>query len=133
MTVLEGCGTSGYFAQFVLANNQIILKKSEFQKVEKSKSKTEPDRIIQRKYVLVNADQLRFPIGVYQIEADKYTALWLQCTHKGCEVKPNDNYLACPCHGSEFTNEGAVQQGPAEEPLKTFQTKTDNENIYIQL
>lgn len=133
MTVLEGCGSSNYFAQFTLANNQIILKKSEFIKTEQPKSKNETVKTFQRKYVLVTAEKLKFPICVYKTEADKYAALWLECTHNGCEVKPNDQYLVCPCHGSEFTNVGEVQQGPAELPLKTFLTKTDNENIYIQL
>jgi Rieske Fe-S protein len=133
ISMLEGCGGSNYFAQFSLTNNQIILRKSEFQKVEKSNSKAEPARNVQRKYVLLNAESLKFPISVYMLSEDKYSALWLQCTHKGCEVKPNDQYLVCPCHGSEFTRAGDVQLGPAALPLKTFVTKTDHENIYIQL
>jgi cytochrome b6-f complex iron-sulfur subunit len=67
------------------------------------------------------------------INEDDYSALLLQCTHKGCELQPQGNFLICPCHGSEFTNKGVVQNPPAEQNLKTFKTSTDNENIYIYL
>jgi cytochrome b6-f complex iron-sulfur subunit len=57
----------------------------------------------------------------------------LECTHKGCELIPQGDYLVCPCHGSEFSNNGQVLNPPAEDNLKTFITESDNENIYILL
>ena len=57
----------------------------------------------------------------------------MECTHRSCELETEGNYLMCPCHGSEFTNKGIVQNPPAEHNLKTFNLKIDNENIYIQL
>ncbi|MGP8215363.1 MAG: ubiquinol-cytochrome c reductase iron-sulfur subunit [Bacteroidia bacterium] len=126
ISLLEGCAGSNYFAQNTMANNQITIKKSEFIKVDKEKQS-------HRKYVLVKSDSLNFPICIFKISEDTYSALLMECTHRGCELQPAGDYLSCPCHGSEFTNRGIVQNPPAEENLKTFKTTTDNENIYVQL
>ncbi|MFM9944623.1 MAG: ubiquinol-cytochrome c reductase iron-sulfur subunit [Bacteroidia bacterium] len=125
-SILEGCVSTNYFAQSTLGNNQLIIKKSEFIKTEKGKE-------TQRKYVLVKSEKLNFPICIYKTDEQNYTALFMECTHKGCELQPHGDYLICPCHGSEFSNKGIVQNPPAEENLKTFIIKTDNENIYIYL
>lgn len=124
--LLHSCASSNYFAKNVLTNNLISIKKTEFLKVEKNKT-------IQRKYVLVQTTVFDFPVCIYKLNEQNYTALLLKCTHKGCELKPHGDYLSCPCHGSEFSNTGAVQNPPAEKNLKTFHVKTDNDNIYVQL
>ncbi len=124
--LFESCASANYYAQSTSASNQIILKKSEFIKIDKDKQTL-------RKYVLLKSEKYSFPIGVYHLGNERYAALLLQCTHKGCELQPQGDYLVCPCHGSEFTNEGVVQNPPAEQNLQNFKTSTDHENIYIQL
>ena len=47
--------------------------------------------------------------GLYAINAT--------CTHLGCLVKQAQAGFECPCHGSQFTANGAVTQGPATLPL----------------
>ncbi|MDX2245411.1 MAG: Rieske (2Fe-2S) protein [Bacteroidia bacterium] len=84
-----------------------------------------------RKWVLVKTERLPFPIGVYRFEENKYAASYLECTHQQCEVEPQGDHLQCPCHGSEFSNEGKLQNGPAEADLKTFSVSTDEHHIYI--
>jgi Rieske Fe-S protein len=40
------------------------------------------------------------------------------CPHAGCTVRPTDDGLGCPCHGSAFDPAtGDVLQGPAASPL----------------
>lgn len=124
--LLESCAGTNYFAQTNYANNQIAIPKTEFIKVTKDKS-------IQRKYVLVRHDKFSYPICVYKLDEENYSALLMQCTHKGCELQAQGDFLICPCHGSEFTNQGVVQNPPAEQDLQTFKISTDNENIYIYL
>lgn len=125
-TLLQSCGTGSYIAKTKLNENTIELKKSEFIEI-KNENKYD------RKYVLVKSEKLAFPVCVFKQNENEYTALYMQCTHRGCELKPGGNFLLCPCHGSEFTNKGVVQNPPAENNLKQFEITTDNENIYIRL
>ena len=125
-SLLEGCASTNYFAQNTLSDNRITIRKSEFITLEK-------DKQVKRKFVLVRTERLNFPVCIYRIGEDGYSALPMACTHKGCELQPNGDYLICPCHGSEFSNLGMVRNPPAEENLKPLKITTDNENIYIQL
>ncbi len=58
--------------------------------------------------------------GVYRQEDNTLTAVELTCSHIGCGMY--FNYLEktwdCPCHGSRFSVEGKVIEGPAQTPLK---------------
>jgi cytochrome b6-f complex iron-sulfur subunit len=47
--------------------------------------------------------------GLYAINAT--------CTHLGCLVKQSSAGFACPCHGSQFTANGMVTNGPATQSL----------------
>lgn len=123
---LESCGTAAYFAQSSMVNNQIAIKKAEFSYLKKEKP-------VQRKFVMIKHPSHELPICIYKHSEDEYTALYTECTHKGCEVKPNDNFIVCPCHGSEYTNKGVVQNPPAERNLKQFKVTSDSENIYIHV
>lgn len=125
-TLVQSCASTNYFAQSALEESRILIRKTEFLKTEKEKT-------TERKFVLIKSEKFGFPICIYKISETEYSALLMQCTHKGCELHPQGNFLVCPCHGSEFTNKGVVQNPPAEENLKTFKTSTDNENIYILL
>ena len=41
------------------------------------------------------------------------------CTHLGCTVKwlASQQQFVCPCHGSQYDNQGKVKKGPATAPL----------------
>lgn len=119
--LMESCGTVHY-ATNNSETNKIKIMKSEFIDAKKN----------ERKFVIIKSEKLQFPIGLY-LNNGTYTALYMQCTHQGCELHANKALLVCPCHGSEFSIEGKVQSAPADKDLKQFKVITDNENIYIEL
>ncbi len=124
LALLESCASTNYYAKTIYNNNKIIISKSEF--IENVKN-----RKIKRKHVFVNHDKYNFPICVFKLNEEIYTALLMECTHKGCELIAQGDFLVCPCHGSEFTNHGQVLNPPAEQNLKSFKTIVDTDNIYL--
>ena len=125
-TFLASCSSVKYAVATTLENHVLAIKKADFITLKKGKTSYE-------KWVLIKTEKLPFPVGVFRFEEDEYSALYLECTHQGCEVTPQGEVLHCPCHGSEFSNIGKVLQSPAETPLKTFEVKTDETNLYIHL
>ncbi len=58
-------------------------------------------------------------VAAYRDEAGKLHTLSPTCTHLGCQVTWNtaERSWDCPCHGSRFTVDGEVLQGPGIKPL----------------
>ncbi|WHZ04141.1 FAD-dependent oxidoreductase [Neobacillus sp. YX16] len=58
--------------------------------------------------------------GAYKDENGKLYIVDTTCTHLGCECEWNhaEKSWDCPCHGSRFSYEGDVIEGPAKKPLK---------------
>ncbi|MBW8351253.1 FAD-dependent oxidoreductase [Bacillus sp. IITD106] len=58
--------------------------------------------------------------GAYKTMDGQLFVVDTTCTHMGCEINWNsaDQTWDCPCHGSRFSTEGEVIEGPAERPLK---------------
>ena len=117
---------SVYYATATKILERLIISKREF-------IRTKNEKQTERKFVLIKEDGLKYPLCLYKISDDNYSASLLLCTHNGCELNVGGGRYTCPCHGAEFSVKGEVLQGPAEKNLKTFKTETDNENVYIYL
>lgn len=66
---------------------------------------------------VVEVDRKR--AGAYKDENGGLHLVNTTCTHMGCELNWNsaEKSWDCPCHGSRFSYEGEVIEGPAIEPL----------------
>ncbi len=60
-------------------------------------------------------------IGVFRDKKGKTHAVDVTCTHMGCDLAWNAAELSwdCPCHGSRFTYEGEIIEGPSLRTLRT--------------
>lgn len=114
---LQSCQTA-YYIPNTSTGNKITVKKLDFSDHE---------------FVLVKTKEFAEPLYLLKTSENKYSAVLMKCTHKGCELNPAGNHLVCPCHGSEFTNTGNLVEGPAERDLQKFTVTSDDENIYIGL
>lgn len=65
-------------------------------------------------------------IGVYKNNKGEIYAVDTTCTHMGCELAWNNAERSwdCPCHGSRFSVEGHVLNGPAVRNLQNIDMKT---------
>ncbi len=114
-SLLGGCAES----RFVMARQdgqQLVVSKAE---------------VVGRGDFLVERPGHARPIYVFHRGGDDYVAVWTRCTHRGCQVAPAGERLVCPCHGSEYTREGRVVQGPAVHDLQRFSVTADEQYIYI--
>jgi glycine/D-amino acid oxidase-like deaminating enzyme/nitrite reductase/ring-hydroxylating ferredoxin subunit len=59
-------------------------------------------------------------VAAYRDEDGALHAVSTLCTHMGCQVNWNsgDRSWDCPCHGSRFSPDGEILEGPAVRPLE---------------
>ncbi|WP_100405801.1 FAD-dependent oxidoreductase [Bacillus solitudinis] len=64
--------------------------------------------------------------GAYKDPKGKLHIVDTTCTHMGCEVSWNhgERTWDCPCHGSRFSYDGEVIEGPAQKSLTPLQEKS---------
>ena len=58
--------------------------------------------------------------GCYRDQDGQLHLVDSTCTHMGCEVNWNSGERTwdCPCHGSRYSIDGEVLEGPSVEPLR---------------
>jgi cytochrome b6-f complex iron-sulfur subunit len=83
--------------------------------------------------LLVEEPGSELPIYVHRATSGEVIAVSTRCGHRGCQVEPAATALVCPCHGSEYTFEGAILQGPTERALQRYRVSSDATNVYITL
>jgi Rieske Fe-S protein len=131
---LSGCAGTTYLA-VPIEGDSLVVPSTSFVKQDKSDRSGDPANAGGQylKYIVVHNDQLEYPICVYRFSENDYKALLMRCTHQGTELQVFGDRLQCPAHGSEFTNTGAVQNGPADTPLRTFNVSVLTDAIKIKL
>ena len=120
-TLLQSCAGTKYLTA-PIEGDSLVVPKLSFINEEKT-----------LKYIVVQNDKLEYPICVYRFAEKEYKALLMKCTHQGTELQVFGDRLQCPAHGSEFTNTGSVQNGPADSPLRTFNVTDAGDTIKIRL
>jgi cytochrome b6-f complex iron-sulfur subunit len=62
-----------------------------------------------------------------------FLAIYQRCTHLGCSVPwdPAANMFVCPCHNSQFTPDGEVQNPPAPRPLDLFPVTIESGEVWV--
>lgn len=54
------------------------------------------------------------------------------CPHAGCLVRKISDGFGCPCHRSDFDDEGVPKGGPAPRPLDRLETRIDDERLKLR-
>jgi len=92
----------------------------------------ESSLFLEKNYVVITNVKLPAPIYVHK-NGESYKASLMLCTHKQCELNVTGATLSCPCHGAQFSKEGAVIQGPAETDLQHFTVTSKGTKVIIDL
>src|SRR3982751_420918 len=120
--LLQSC-TGSKIINGKIVESDIIIPLSDFQNSKRNN--------FFKKYIVVQNDLLQYPICVYRLSENEYTALWMSCTHQGSELQVFGDTLQCPAHGSEFSNRGDIQNGPADKSLRIFPVKVETNQLLI--
>lgn len=123
--VLSGCA-SIHYEKGTIVGSDLEVPESAFVFEKKGAS-------LLRAFVIVENNKLKYPILLKRIDDSNYKAVLMRCTHQGTVLSVFGDRLQCSAHGSEFSTEGKVQNGPAEENLKKFPTMVDKGAIKINL
>jgi Rieske Fe-S protein len=71
------------------------------------------------------------PIIVINDGGMTFRAMSAECNHLGCDVELGSGQFDCPCHGSTFSLDGELLNGPATADLLAFDAESDGENLTI--
>jgi Rieske Fe-S protein len=107
-------------------NNMLVIRLKDFEFENKGVTQY-------RKVIILNSPELEFPVAVFRYSSTEYSAVYMRCTHQGAELQLMGDKFECPAHGSLFSNKGLVENGPAEDHLKSFQTQLITDKLYISL
>ena len=59
------------------------------------------------------------------------------CTHRGCSLAEGElegTVVTCPCHGSQFdVRTGEVLRGPAQEPVRSYAARVENQALQVEI
>ena len=70
-------------------------------------------------------------IYIYR-NAQDITVFSAICPHAACLIRKNDEGFGCPCHKSNFANDGIVLSGPSPRSLDRLDTKVQDGRLYVK-
>jgi Rieske Fe-S protein len=72
-------------------------------------------------------------VVVTQPSLGEFRAFGAKCTHKGCVLAAvRNNIISCDCHNAKYSaTDGAVESGPATEPLPARKIRVDGNTIEL--
>ena len=62
---------------------------------------------------------------------NSFYALSLVCPHLGCQIEAVGDGFTCPCHGSQFSRDGRLVSGPAQNPLRQLRVEQNEQGNLI--
>jgi len=119
ISFLEGCASVKPYA--------VIDGKVKDYKIPLTSFETVPYLLIQRK------TRESEEILVVKKGETEFLALIMRCTHKGVGLVPKGNIVVCPAHGSKFSLEGKVEEGPAKESLSIYDTRIEGSELIVMI
>jgi cytochrome b6-f complex iron-sulfur subunit len=98
-------------------------------------------RLAGEKRRIVLDDPDRFPVDTFTFlkehnvyvyrDHEGFKAVSAICTHLGCILEKSLDGFQCPCHGSCYSDEGAVVSGPAPRDLAWYRISRDPQNRIV--
>lgn len=125
VTLLQSCSSSQVLSKEIKGSD-ILVPISDFE-IKKDR------KTMYKKYIIIQNEILKSPICVYRFDATDYTAMLMVCTHQGAELQAFGDKLQCSAHGSEFSNRGILESGPANRDLRKFPIVIENNTLKISL
>jgi nitrite reductase/ring-hydroxylating ferredoxin subunit len=116
-TMLQSCSSLPMY-KTELKNEQLFIPLSEFDS--------------NKNILLVRNNEIEFDIAVIKTD-NNYKALYLQCTHQNQPLSLGDKKISCSAHGSTFSLDGKVLNGPADKSLIQYNTIVENMFIKIDI
>ena len=89
--------------------------------------------IIQTQTGWITAEE-EFSVYVLTEDGQNYVVMSNVCTHLGCRVRwiAEKQGFFCPCHNGAFAKDGSVTGGPPPRPLDRFESKVENEVLFVK-
>ncbi|MEO0537386.1 MAG: Rieske 2Fe-2S domain-containing protein [Cyanobacteria bacterium P01_A01_bin.123] len=85
---------------------------------------------------LLNEQAIIGPVLLIRDPADDESVIGVNpvCPHSGCNVEwqSDQTLFVCPCHNSQFNADGSLAQGPATQPLNTYEVALEGDQIVAQ-
>jgi len=119
----------------IFSTAKVFLKEMADGTVAFFKDRTHKGKPIELTKVAVNEGKVIDVEGekfaAYRDENSKLHVHSAKCTHLGCTVKWNNDEKSwdCPCHGSRYTYDGKVINGPANKDLSSYKPVPESKTI----